>query len=416
MKVALINPRTDGTRVNSKLKKIATIFRVTLPVLAAYTPKDIDLRVYEESVEDIDFNEEFDLVGISVLTSSFQRAREISEEYSDNGTKVVWGGIHPTIMPEESKKYADSIIKYNGELAWRNVLSDFKNGRLKEEYIGQMPIERILPERNILSGKSFFSFATVETSRGCPYSCDYCSTPLLNGGKFQKFSIDSVIHDIQSIDSNFIFFVDDNLLGNKKHAKELFERMKGLGKSWLSQASIHIAEDDELLKAAVEAGCKGLYIGFESVYQGSLDESRKNNNVSKYSDLIKKIHDYGIAIEGGFIFGFDSDDKSVFEKTIDFVDKTKIDSPNYHVLTPYPGTPLFERLKLEGRIITQDWSKYNTGNVVFRPKQMTSGELLEGYNWIHDETYGLSNIFRRVISSKRPLYTLVANLPIKKKN
>lgn len=414
MKVALINPRTEGTKIRLWFKKITTFYRITFPVLASYTPQNIDLTVIEENVEDIDFNKDYDLIGITVLTSAFNRAKDISEKFKEKGSTIVWGGIHPTVLPTESKRYADSIVIGAGEIAWKQLLSDFEKNSLKSEYFGSLPNERILPDRSVLNGKSFYNFDAVETSRGCSNSCDYCSVPVMNNGRFNQFSIDSVIEDIQSTHGKYLFFVDDNLIGNPNRAKQLFQKMRGLGKKWLSQAPVYIANDDEMLRLAAESGCIGLYLGLESVSEYSLKEAnKKRNKASEFKKQIKKIHDYGISIETGFIFGFDADSKGIFEQTLEFIDKTYIDSPNFHILTPYPGTKLYNKLKLENRLLHQDWSKYNTGNVVFYPKNMSLEDLQEGYNWINKQTYDWGRIIKRTIGSNHPLFTFIVNASLK---
>lgn len=416
MKIALINPKSESTRVNGFLKQLVSMYRVTFPTLAAYLPEYIDLTVYEENVEKIDFNEDFELVGISVLTSAFNRAKEISELFRDRGTPVVWGGIHPTVLPEESKLYADVVVRGGGELALRDVISDYEKGQLKREYVGSSIANRLLPNRSVLKGKSLLTFETIETSRGCPHDCAYCSVNLLYGTRYQQFSIDSVIADLESINGKYIFFVDDNLFGNPIYAKKLFERMTGLNKQWLSQAPVYAAEDDELLRLAAKSGCFGLYFGLESISQESLSEAHKQkNDPLKYTGLIKKVHDFGIGVEAGFIFGFDNDDKSIFDRTLEFIDKNQIDSPNFHILTPYPGTALFQRLEQKGRLLHEDWSKYNTGHVVFQPKQMSPEELQWGYDYAYAESHSLRRIINRTLGSSHPFYTFVVNLADKGK-
>jgi len=415
MKVALINPKNKSQRVNGFLKRITSAYRVTFPVLASYLPEDVDLTVYEENVEKIKFDENFDLVGVSVQTNAFNRAREISEQFRNRNIPVIWGGIHPTALPEESKKHADVIVIGPGEIVLPKLISDYKNGELKREYTG-IPVEgkRLLPDRSVLKGKSLISYETVETSRSCPYSCEYCSVHLVHGKRFQQFSIDSVIEDIESTRGRSIFFVDDNLIGNPRYAKELFRRMIGLNKRWVSQAPVSIAEDPELLRLAAESGCFGLYLGLESLSQESLAEAHKNgNNIERYPDLIKKIHDFGLVIETGFIFGFDNDDSSVFDRTLEFVDKNQIDSPDFHILTPYPGTKLFRRIESEGRLMHRDWSKYNRGNVVFQPKRMSAEELQDGYDMADRESLSLGRIVNRTLSSNHPFYTFVVNMGYK---
>lgn len=414
MKVALINPRSEGTKVRPYLKRMTTFFRVTLPVLAAYTPDEVELDVFDENVELIPFDKGYDVVGLTVLTSGFNRAVEISNRFRAKGTKVVWGGIHPTVCPKESKQFADSIVVGEGELAWSQLLKDYQVGELKLLYAGQPAEERKLPKRSVLNGKSLLTFEAVETSRGCPNSCEHCIVPVINNGRIRNFSLESVVEDIKSTRGTHLFFVDDNLIGNPEFAKKLFERMRCLRKKWLCQAPVYIADDNEMLRLASESGCIGLYLGVKSILSNCLDEVGKRRNVTeRYRTQLQKIHDCGIGVEAGFIFGFDGDTPEVFERTLEFLDQTKVDSPNFHILTPYPGTRLFQRLEREGRILHRDWSRYNTGNVVHIPRNLTPETLAEGFEWIHKQAYSLPRITKRVLGSNHPFYTAVVNLTTK---
>lgn len=416
MKIALINPKSDSTIGNGFLKRLTTIYRTTFPVLAAYIPDHVEVTVFDENVEKIDFEEPVDLVGISVLTSAFQRACEITQRYHSLNIPVVWGGIHPTVRPIESKNHADAIVRGYGELAIQRVIEDFNNGKISREYCEPLPKPRRIPNRNVMRAKSWYVFDTIETSRGCPNTCDYCSIPILHGKTVTFFSIDSVIEDIQSTEGKYIFFVDDNLIANPAYAKQLFARMKWLGKKWLSQAPIYIAEDEELLRLASESGCIGLYLGLESISPESLIEINKTRSkVDEYPDLIKRIHSFGIGVEAGFIFGFDNDDEFIFDKTLDFIDGVEIDSVNFHILTPYPGTRLFQRLDSEGRLLHKNWEKYTTGNVVFQPKRMSVQRLQEGYDSLWRAAHSFKRVINRTLGSNHPFSTLVVNLAYKGK-
>ena len=385
-------------------------------------PRDaFDVFVYDECVDEIPSDVHFDLVAMSVMTPYANRAYELSNDFKGKNAKVVLGGHHPSLMSEEAIKNCDAVVKGDAESNWPRVLSDFLKGDLGKVKVydnsdsGSYLIDRIIPDRSVIKEKSLLVFNTVETSRGCPYSCEYCTVAAFYKSSYIQFSVDSVIKEIRVIKGRFIFFVDDNLLSvGSKYRDRTIQLMKALiplKKKWFCQATIKIADDPELLSLAVKAGCMAVYLGLESLSKGSLQEVKKGwNRPDSYLERIKRIRDAGIAIEAGIIFGFDGDDKSVFERTAEFVLKSQIESPNAHLLTPYPGTPLYNRMKIENRILTSEWKYYNTGNVVFKPAKMTQEELLEGYqNW-YQNVFSVKNIVARMKEANFAYYALLTNM------
>lgn len=419
LKAVLIVPRTRATRFNGKLLQLVNAHRLTLPTLAAHTPfEGVSLKVIDENVEDMltpeTISTSADIIGISAMTPEALRAYEIGDMYRKLGIKVVLGGIHPTVLPEEALQHADIVVRGPGGSAWTQILDDFRRGQLKKVYDGYSMQTHMVPlqteERQLVTSKSVYSIATVQTSEGCPRRCNFCSVKLLHPD-FVRYDLEDVIKDIGSIEGGYLIFVDDNLWANKPYAKELFRRMRGLGKTWISQAPITIALDDELLSLAAQSGCRGVYIGIDSIIEESLRSANKKGiDVTKIPEYIRRIQNRGIFVEAGVIFGFDNEDASVFERTLEVYDKTSVDSLNFHILTPYPSTELRRILEKEGRILHNEWDKYDTRHAVFKPVKMSPEQLQEGYEWAWKQSFSLGMIGKRVLRSGHPIYSAIFQL------
>ncbi|MEK7711616.1 MAG: radical SAM protein, partial [Pseudomonadota bacterium] len=344
-KILLINPAFKGS-LHSNIKVLA-IPPLNLAMIARYTPEQYEVEIVDEGVEELDFDTPADLVGITCMTPLAPRAYELAAHFRKRGVPVVMGGIHASYMPDEALRYVDAVVVGEAENIWPQLLEDFEQGRMQKVYkvCDQPDIENLLPpRRDLLRGKYFVE--TVQTGRGCPINCNFCSVTAFNGPRYRLRNIDSVIEEIKSIKSKRIFIVDDNIVGsgNKyiKRAQELFTRLKECDKKWGAQTCLNIVEHDKLLKTARDSGCRGLLIGFESIDAGSLSAMHKpvnlRPNTKNFSDAIKKIHDHGIAIVGCFIFGADTQDKDVFRRTVDFALKYNIDAIQMTLETPLPGT------------------------------------------------------------------------------
>jgi len=408
VKLELIAPKeSEGGR------KLAP--KLGLLTIAGLTPSDIEVSLTDENVEEIDFNKEVDLVGITAMTSTAVRAYEIADTFRSKGKCVVLGGFHPSSMPEEAAQHVDSVVIGEAEGIWMQLLSDYKSGKLKKFYqrtewanLENLPI----PRRDLIKAKSCLLSYTVQTSRGCPFGCNFCSVSLFFGNTYRFRPIADVVNEVKSLKSKYLFFVDDNIVGNRRRAKELFKALIPYKKKWISQATATFAKDEELLKLAAQAGCTAMFIGYESLSPASLKEAGKSFNIVKhYKEGINRMHDYGILVHGAFIFGFDHDDASIFERTVEFVNDVKIDSASFAPLTPYPGTRIYEKLLQENRIITRDWSKYG-GGVVFRPKLMSPDTLFEGIKWTWKMCYSYKSILSRlkVDPTRHWLLRLLLNL------
>lgn len=385
--------------------------------LAALTPPDIEVLVIDENVEKLNFDEEIDLVGITVMTPTAIRAYEVADVFRKRETAVVLGGFHPSAMPEEAIQHSDSIVIGEAEEIWTTLLHDFELGKLGKFYrrkeLANLENQSI-PRRDLLKAKAYTMFNTVETARGCPFRCSFCSVASFFSNTYRFRPVKDVVKEVETLEGKYLFFVDDNIVKIPRRAKELFKAVTPCKKKWIGQASLTFARDEELLKLAAESGCIGMFIGFESLSQASLREVGKSFNVVKhYEEAIKKIHAHGISIHGAFIFGFDHDDESVFEKTVEFVKNNKLDSVSFSTLTPFPGTPIYQKLIKENRIVTKDWSKY--GGAVFRPKLMSREVLDEGCKWAWKECYSYKSIFTRLgIPKGNWFLRLLLNLGYKK--
>lgn len=414
MRLYLIHPDPHWEERRTQKKRTSLFPPLGLLQVAGLTPPDVEVKLTDEAVEDIDFDCEADLVGISFNTASAVRAFQIAREFRKRGTKVVMGGAHPTMMPGECIQYADSVVIGEAECSWQKVLKDLEKGQLQKFYRceGFPSLENLpFPRRDLLNPNKYAVFWTIQTTRGCPYNCDFCSVTRFFGRTYRTRPIREVIREIEEINSKFLIFVDDNILGDPRYARELFKELIPLKKLWLSQGSINATRDEELIKLAAKAGCRGLFIGFESITEECLKEVGKRQNiVEEYRKCIKRLHSVGIAIIGAFIFGFDHDDKDVFKRTVDFVYKEKIDIPQFSILTPLPGTALYEKFEKEGRIFSKDWAKYTGNQCVFYPKNMTPEELEDGLRLAYKEANTFLHLARRSLCfSKRLPISLTLN-------
>ncbi len=407
MHIKLIVPTWE----EESIRKMAGSFRwppLNLPILAALTPRDIKVSIVDENVENIDWEDIPDLVGITCMTAQAPRAYSIASKYRKLGAQVVLGGIHPSMLPDEAIQYADAVVIGEAELLWPKVVQDFKSRNLQKFYKADKrpPMDSIpIPRRDLLKLDKYILFNSMQVFRGCPHNCTFCSVTKFFGNTYRARSIPDVIREMKMLKgtrlrSKVFAFIDDNIAGVPRYTKELCKAIIPLKIWWGSQASINVANDIELVKLLAKSGCRALFIGLESISQESLKEAHKSFiKISKFADAVKRLHDYGIIVEGAFVFGFDEDDESIFERTVKFADKIGIDVAQFTALTPFPGTRLWD--KVEDRIITKDWSKYTIGNVVFKPQKMSVEKLQKGVDWAWSNFYSVRNVDRRILRALR---------------
>jgi len=393
-----------------------------LTLLASIFPKGYEIRIINEAIEEIDFNTEVDLVGITGLTCVIQRAYTIADRFRERGVKVILGGVHPSLLPQEAKEHADSVFIGEAEGVFDKVIKDFEAGELKPFYKNRewadlrgMP----LPRRDLLGKRYGLFLKTIETTRGCPNRCEFCSIPTINGKRYRTRPLEEVDQELSSVikkKGEYLFLADDNVTAKEDYALGLFEIFKHHQVKWMAFSTVQIAKNEELLKKAQESGCISLFIGFESLLQENLDNiSKRFVNTKEISELVRTIQGHRIGIHGSFIFGFDGDDPSVFKKTVEFVQKNNIELPTFSILTPFPGTPLRKRLEEEGRIVDHDWSHYDMSHVVFIPKKMTVQELQEGYLWAQKYICAPRSILKRLLWGPKHhfFYFLMSNFVLR---
>jgi radical SAM superfamily enzyme YgiQ (UPF0313 family) len=409
-KLVLINP-ADVAKLNASSVRLFTLAPPSLACLAALTPSDWDIEFVDENVERLTL-EDADLVGITAMTSNAPRAYEISEQYRRKGIRTVMGGVHASMLPDEAIQFVDSVVIGEAESVWQGLLHDFESNGLKRFYAGKrISLGNLARPRNDLYSNRYRFGASVQTARGCPMDCEFCSVTAFHGRMYRQRPVEEVLDEIEALDCKEFFFSDDNILGHGKYAEEraiqLFRGMveRGLNKRWLSQVGIDFANNLEVLKWAQKAGCSAVLIGFESVNEEALQAMHKVRNlkvgIRNYREVIQRIHDHDIRIVGAFIFGSDGDRKDVFQRTMEFILDTKIDMAQLTILTPLPGTRLYDRLRCEARLLRtdypDDWKHYDLFEAVFRPKHMTPDELEDGVCQVYERVASRLTSLRRAV-------------------
>jgi radical SAM superfamily enzyme YgiQ (UPF0313 family) len=413
-KLVLITASAPEIR-NVRRSRFLNFQQITMPYLAARVPPDWDVIHFDEEAEEIDLNIEADLVGITFHTPSAFHAYEIAAHFRSRGICVVMGGPHVTLMPEEAKLHADVIFIGEVEGLWEEFLNSFATGHYQNIYQRtEAPcLDHIPQARKDCFHRHDFTSGVLFATRGCPSQCDFCTIAVMYPHKLRKRPVAEVAAEYTSFKGKIIIFWDDNIAGDLKYAKELFRAITPYHKWWSSQASIHAGRDDEFLEFAARSGCKQLFLGLESVSQQSMREVNKGfNHVDEYYRLIERIHSHGIAVQAGIVFGFDHDTPDIFEDTIHFLETAGVQNATFNILTPFPGTRLFQKMESEGRILTRDWRKYNSRHdVVFQPKQMGITELLAGFQYANERFYSLQSLAKRLSHSLVQLWwTLPLNL------
>lgn len=418
MKLVLISPKGPLYRHKGGIFKKSLRYQpLTLTTLAALVPAELNAKIelIDEGVHEIPESLDADLIGMTVITGTAKRSYALADSFRARGITVVLGGPHVTLMPEEAQEHADALCVGYAEESWPQLLLDFSKDELKPRYdqssnfnLSKQPF----PRRDLFDAKDFLTQAVFEATRSCMHDCEFCTAPTAWGRRQFQHPVEWVIEDIRRVGSKKIIFIDLNLISDRQYAKELFRQLIPLNIQWFGLSTVLISHDRELLELAARSGCKGLLLGLETISDSSLKEAKKQFNASvEYKQLIDDLHQLGIAVQGCFVFGLDHDTPDVFEATVTFAIDSGIDLPRFAILTPFPGTPLYQRLESEKRILSYDWELYDGQHVVFQPNQMSVKQLMEGHELAWKSSYRFSAIAKRLwkAGNYQPL-ALSANL------
>jgi radical SAM superfamily enzyme YgiQ (UPF0313 family) len=401
MKVTLIYPSV-GRKEGKPYVRAWQMQPLSMAVLASLMPPDVEIAFYDDRVEAINYDEPTDLLVISVETFTALRAYRIARSYRRQGVPIVMGGYHVTLLPEEAQQKADAIVVGDAEPVWNEVIADARRGRLRQVYDGRghRELRDVWPRRSIFAGRRYQNITLVEYARGCNFKCDFCSITAFHRAAQSHRPARDVAREMEETGSRRFFIVDDNIVSQPAKARELCREIAPLGINWVGQASIHIAQDDELLEQLVRSGCRGLLVGLESINPANLKAMAKDWNVAQasYDDSLRQFRKHGLAIYGTFVFGYDEDDWRVVERSVEFAREQKLFLAAFNHLVPFPGTPLYRRLAEQGRLLTERWwldPFGRVGDVTFRPKKMSAHELQEACLWARREFYSWRSMWQR---------------------
>lgn len=357
---------------------------LTVAALQALTPDDVETELYDDRIELIDYDTATDLVAIPVETYTARRSYDIAAQFRARGVRVVLGGYHTTLAPEEASQHADAIVTGNADEVWTRLLADARSGQLASRYDGGTNATGLdqLPDRRLFADKKYLPVGLVETGRGCGYSCEFCAIAGYYNARYHPRSVDAIVRDVEASGHKTFFFVDDNLVADPAHVRELCRRLKPLKILWAAQGTLTMANDPELLADMKAAGCELILIGFESIDPATLAAMGKrwSSSLGERETLVRRIHDAGIGIYATFVFGYDNDTRDTFARTLDFARQSAFHSAAFNHLLPFPGTRLYKRFEREGRLLSPTWwldKDYRYGQLAFRPDNFEPEEMAE---------------------------------------
>lgn len=414
MRIELVCPAAEDS---IRLRNLA------LSTVAGLSPDDVELSLLDDTVKRINLSEDIDdridLAAITVSTKTALRAYELAAAYRQRGVKVVLGGIHPTAVPEEALEHCDAVVVGEAEGLWERLVADSRAGRLQPIYRHETrPDFRTprWPKRTVFPRRAYAPVHIVQASRGCPFTCEFCSVTPFFGHKVRLRDPADVAREVATLPGGFVLFADDNILGYGAHSRALFRALKPLNRKWFGQASLHGMQDSNTLRLMADSGCRAVFVGFESVSPPSLAAcGKRQNDPALYLDAVRRLHDNGIAVWAAFVFGFDEDTPDVFEATVEFARKAGVIVATFSVLTPYPGTRLFARLREEGRLFDERWwmKDRRDGYPFFHPRHLSADRLFEGWQNAWKWFYGGSSILSRFAHAPRTsLFALTWFLPL----
>ncbi|MDX8412382.1 MAG: radical SAM protein [Mariprofundaceae bacterium] len=419
MKLTFIHPAI-GHRQGESYIRSWQMEPLPIATLAGLTPADVKLRFYDDRMEGIPFDEPTDAVVIPVETYTARRAYQIASDYRRRGVPVVMGGFHATLMPDEVASHAEAVVSGEAEAIWAEVVDDLRYGTLKKHYHGeQCDLSAIRVDRSLFRGKRYLPIGLVETGRGCRFPCEFCAIQSFFGRTYRARPIDAVVQELHGLKQSkrLFFFVDDNFAGDIATARHLLPEIAKLNIRWITQMSINAAHDESFLQALAKGGCKGVLIGFESLDEANLKQMNKRFNSMRggYEVALAKLRKYGILVYGTFVFGYENDRPDSFDKAVDFASEQGMYIAAFNHLTPFPGTPLYERLKQEQRLRFDAWwlnPEYRYNELPFTPKELTPGEVTQGCINARRRFYSWPNILRRSMDNRGDWFMFRNYFPI----
>lgn len=370
-----------------------------LATLAGYLDDEFEVTLEDEHVEALKLTDAPDLVVIQVYITSARRAYQLADLYRQRGSYVVLGGLHVTSLPDEAAAHADSIFLGPGEDIWPAFIADYRAGRPRKVYSSRVRTLEQLPKirRDLIKRNRYLVPNSIVVSRGCPHSCDFCyKEAFFEGGRgFYTQRVDDALAEIERLPGRHLYFLDDHLFGDTRFAEALFDGMRGMNRLWQAAGTVQSVLRPRLLEKAVACGLRSLFVGFETLSADNLREQRKPQNLGKdYGAAIRRLHDLGVMVNGSFVFGMDGDDETVFDSAVEWAISQGIETATFHILTPYPGTALYDRMSKAGRMLHTNWDLYDTRHAVYQPARMTTRVLEEGYRRAYRQFYRWSSIFR----------------------
>jgi radical SAM superfamily enzyme YgiQ (UPF0313 family) len=404
MKVKMVLPAlTEALSPYFRPIKYSLFPPLGLATLAAYLSPDDEVELQDEHVEKLRLDDRPDLVVIQVYITSASRAYRLADLYRRRGAHVCLGGLHVTSLPEEAARHADTIFLGPGEDTWPAFLADFHAGRPRALYRSQVRTLAGLPpiRRDLIKRHLYLVPNSIVVSRGCPHVCDFCyKVAFFEGGRgFYTQRVDAALAEIERLPGRHLYFLDDHLFGDVRFASALFDGMRGMGRLWQAAGTVASVLRPGLLEKAVAGGLRSLFVGFETLNPDALRAQRKAQNLHRdYGAAIRRLHDLGVMVNGSFVFGMDEDDASVFDRTVEWAIDNGVETATFHILTPYPGTALFQRIESEGRLLHRDWDLYDTRHVVFRTRGMSAEELESGYWRAYRDFYRWGSIVRGALT------------------
>jgi len=431
MKIRLIDP--SRYLATGKLAKARWIFSpaLTLPLLAALTPADVQVSITNEVLDDIDWDEAVDLVGITSYTSNVFRAYEIADKFRRRGIPVVMGGIHISSETQEAAGHADAVVIGEAEATWPLLIDDFRHGRMKKIYrpprcssvLANLPLPRFSlldPKRYLALQKTginrwlYKTMLPIQSSRGCPFSCTFCSVNRFYGNQYRIRPVAEVVTEIKALGAKNCYFVDDNMLALPRHARELLTALIPLKVKWFGAATIDAAKDPDLIRLAKKSGCVELCIGLESLSPANLDAlNKKTNRVEQYEKYLRVFRQEGISVAAGMMFGLPGDDRDVFKNAYEFLVRNRVQYTSWEVARPFPGTRLFDELKKQGRLVDDQWWLKISGKIYhpqIRGLKMDAEEFARNFYQYNRLFYSWRSIFKRILLPPQPRWFLVTML------